>query len=450
MAKRVKQELEKEKELTKKQIAHSRRQREQQKRAFIAIGAVLALILIVVAVGLYDLLVAQPSRPVAVVNNVPISVAEYQTRDRYERYMLDSLLQQVQAQLNSMSTSQDSTGGFLAQYYQQFANQIYQQRLGVDQQTLNSMVEERLASQKAAELKLTVSDAELNEAIRSRIAAQSGFLTQTEATSEASTVVAATATARTFTPTPLPTATPTPTATLTLTATVVASPTEVLPTPGPTPTPHIITDAEYSQKYAAYLKLLQDKAGVSEAQYRSYIQARLVVNKVAKYFADQTPTQAEQTRVSDIQVRTQAEAETVRKQLDAGQDFAVVATKVSSDTYTASQGGVMGWFLKGDLSQQYDPNFENTVAALQPGQISQPISSTVMSDWFILKVDERTVRPLDSTQLSAQQRKAYADWLSAANSSGGVKISLTPNMIPPDPLLLTPQAGGQVPVSTPY
>jgi hypothetical protein len=443
MAKRVKQELEKEKELTKKQIAHSRRQREQQKRAFIALGAVAALILIVVAVGLYDLLVAQPSRPVAIVNNVPITVAEYQARDRYERYMLDSLLQQVQAQLNSLSTSQDSTGGFLTQYYQQFANQIYQERVGADQQTLSSMVEERLASQKAAELKLTVTDAELNEAIRSRIAAQSGFVTQAEATSAAGTAVAATATAQTFTPTPLPTATPTPT------ATVVASPTEVLPTPEPTPTPHIITDAEFSQSYAAYLKLLQTNAGISEAQYRSYIQARLVVNKVAQYFADQVPTQAEQTDVSDIQLPTQAEADAVRKELDAGQDFKVVATKVSSDTYTAPQGGEMGWFLKGDLSQQYSSAFEDAVAALQPGQISQPISSTIMSAWYIFKVNDRAVRPLDPSQLRTQQQKAYADWLDAAKSSEGVKILWTAAMAPPDLLFPTPQPGGQVPVSTP-
>jgi parvulin-like peptidyl-prolyl isomerase len=237
---------------------------------------------------------------------------------------------------------------------------------------------------------------------------------------------------------------------VTLTATVVASPTEVLPTPGPTPTPHIITDAEFSQNYAVYIKLLQDKAGITEAQYRSYIQARLVVNKVTKYFADQVPTQAEQTNVSDIQLPTQAEAEAVRKELDAGQDFKVVATKVSSDTYTASQGGEMGWFLKGDLSQQYTSAFEDAVAALQPGQISQPISSTIMSAWYILKVNDRTVRPLDPSQLRTQQQKAYADWLNAARSSEGVKILWTADMAPPDALFSTPQAGeGIPPVATP-
>ena len=289
-----------------------------------------------------------------------------------------------------------------------------------------------------------MSEAELNEAIRSRIARQSGFLTQAQATSVASTAVAATATAQTFTPTPLPTPTPT------LTATVAATPTEALPTPEPTPTVHVITDAEFNQKYADYVKLLQDKAGVGEAQYRSYIQAGLVVNKVAKYFADQVPAQAEQTNVSDIQVPTQAEAEAVRKDLIAGQDFAVVATKVSSDTYTASQGGEMGWFLKGDLSQMFSSAFEDAVATLQPGQISQPISSTIMSAWYILKVNDRGVRPLDANQLRTQQQKAYSEWLTSATSSAGVKILWTANMAPPDPLLSTPQAGGQVPVSTPY
>jgi hypothetical protein len=447
MAKRVKQDFEKEKELTKKQIAHSRRQREQQKRAYIALGVVAALILIVVAVGLYDLLVAQPSQPVAIVNNVPITVAQYQSRDRYQRYILDTQMEQLQAELSSLSASQDPTSSFLAQYYQQYLNQIYQERLGVDQSTLNTMVGEEVVRQKAAELKLTVSDAELNEAIRAGIASQSGFVTQAEATAAVSTAVAATATAQTFTPTPLPTPTPTPTATVT--STVVASPTEVLPTPGPTPTPHIITDAEFSQNYANYLKVLQDKAGINEAQFRSYVQAQLLAQKVQKYFADQVPKEAEQTNVSDIQVSTQAEAETVRKELDAGQDFKVVATKVSSDTYTASQGGEMGWFLKGDLTQQYSSAFENAVDTLQPGQISQPISSTIMSAWYILKVNDRKVRPLDANQLRTEQQKAYSNWLTSATSSPGVKILWTPSMAPPDSFLSTPQAGQPVPVATP-
>ncbi len=449
MAKRVKQdfEKEKEKELTKKQIAHSRRQREQQKRAYIAIGVVAALVLIVVAIALYDLLVAQPARPVAVVNNVPITVAQYQARDRYQRYILDTQLQQLQSEISTLSASQDQTSSFLVQYYQQYLNQIYQERLGVDQTVLNQMVGEEAVRQKAAELKLSVSDAELNESIRAGVASQSGFVTQVEATSAVSTAVAATATAQTFTPTPIPSPTATPTATLT--ATVVASPTEVLPTPGPTPTPHIITDAEFSQNYANYLKTLQDKAGINEAQFRSYVEAQLLTQKVQKYFADQVPKEAEQTNVSDIQVPTQAEAETVRKQLDAGQDFKVVATKVSSDTYTASQGGDMGWFLKGDLSQQYSSALETAVNALQPGQISQPISSTIMSAWYVLKVNDRKVRPLDSSQLSTQQQKVYSEWLTSATSSSGVKILWTPSMAPPDSFLSTPQAGGQVPVSTP-
>ncbi len=449
MAKHVKQEFEKEKEkeLTKKQLAHSRRQREQQTRAYIALGVVGALILIVVAIALYDLLIAQPARPVAVVNNVPITVAEYQARDRYQRYILDTQLQQLQAEISTLSSSQDQSSSFLAQYYQQYANQIYQERLGVDQTVLNTMVGDEVVRQKAAELKLTVSDAELNEAIRAGIASQSGYMTQAEATSAVSTAIAATATALTFTPTPLPTATPTPTATLT--ATVVASPTEVLPTPGPTPTPHIITDAEFSQNYANYLKTLQDKVGINEAQFRAYVQVQLLAQKVQKYYADQVPKEAEQTNVSDIQVPTQAEAETVRKELDAGQDFKVVATKVSSDTYTASQGGEMGWFLKGDLSQQYSSAFEDAVAKLQPGQISQPISSTIMSAWYIFKVNDRTVRPLDANQLSTVQRKAYSDWLTSATSSPGVKILWTASMAPPDSVVATAQAGQQVPVSTP-
>jgi parvulin-like peptidyl-prolyl isomerase len=428
MAKRTKQE----KELTKKQIAVSRRQRQQQRRVFIGVGVVAALVLGVALWGLYDQLVWKPSRPVAIVNNAPIGIDQYQKRVLYERFVLDSLLRDLQTQLDSLDPN-DSTDQFLAQYFQQVANQVYQQRVGIDQQVLDTMVEEALARQKAAELGLTVSEGELNEAIRARMAGRSGFVTDSQATAIAGTVVAATATAETFTPTPQPTATPTLTATVATTSTPTVS-------PAPTPTRHIITDAEFSQAYADYLKTLRDRVGVTENEYRSYVQAQLLVQKVAKYFADQVPTEAEQTNVSHIQVNTQPEAEAVRKRLDAGEDFALVASKVSSDTYTAAEGGELGWFLKGELALQLDPSFEEAVSSLSPGQYSQPISSTITAGWHIVKVNERGVHPLSERQLRAQQQQAYTDWLSQAESKG-VTLLWKPDMAPPDPLFTTPQPG---------
>jgi hypothetical protein len=137
MAKVTKQQ----KELTKKQIARSRRDKQQQKRILFGIGVVAVLILGIALAGLSDQLIIQPARPVAVVNGVRIRTDEYQTRVLYDRFVLDQFLQNLQAQFALLDPN-DPTSQFLAQYYQQIGNQAQQQRLTVDRQAVDELVEE--------------------------------------------------------------------------------------------------------------------------------------------------------------------------------------------------------------------------------------------------------------------------------------------------------------------
>jgi parvulin-like peptidyl-prolyl isomerase len=426
MAKRTHQH----KEPTKKQIAVSRREKQQRQKVLIGIGVIVALILGVALAGLYDQLIAKPSRPVAVVNDTRIRTDDYQDRVRYERFLLDTMLQNLQTQL-AILDPEEPGNEFLVQYYGQIANQAQQQRMGVDQQALDNMLEEELARQSAAELGLTVSEDELNEAIRARIAAMSGYLTETQATAVASTATAATATAETFTATPEPTATAILTVTLVTTATPTVAPEP--PTPEPTPTRHIITDDEFDQNYANYLDVLKEQAGLSKAEYGELVRGGLLVDKVYEHLADQTPVEAEQVNVSHIQVDTEEEAQVALERLAAGEDFALVASEVSTDTFTAANGGEMGWLLEGDLESRYGPEVEEAAFSLNPGEYSQPISSTVGIQ--IIFVNERGLRPLSEYRLQALQQQAYSEWLQEAKNAEDVKILWEPDMAPPDPLL---------------
>lgn len=414
---------------TKKQIAVSRREKQQKKRILIGLGAVVALIVGVAIVALIDQLIIQPSRPVAVVNDVRIRTDEYQDRALYERLVLDTLLQNLQTQL-ALLDPEDPTNGFLVQYYQQIANQARQQRLGVDQTTVEDMIGEELVRQKAAELGINVSQDEINEAIRARIASMSGFWTETQATAAASTAAAVTATASVFTPTPEPTAPPTLTATLVTTATPTVTP--EIPTPAPTPTRHIITDEEFSQNYANYLNLLKEQTGLTEAGFRRIVEAGLLVDKVYEHFADQVPTEAEQVNISHIQTDTQEEAEAALERLDAGEDFALVASEVSTDTFTAANGGELGWFLEEELGARFGSAVAETAFALNRGEYSQPVSSVL--GWHIIKLNEREIRPLGEFQLQSRQEQAYFDWLQEAKSGEGIENFWEPDMAPPDPL----------------
>ena len=136
--------------------------------------------------------------------------------------------------------------------------------------------------------------------------------------------------------------------------------------------------------------------------------------------------------MSHIQVDTEEEAQSVLERLDAGEGFALVATEVSTDTFTAASGGELGWFLEGELAPRLGLAVEEAALALNPGEYSQPISSGI--GWHIVLVNERTVRPLTDFQLQTRQQQAYSDWLEEARNTEGVEITWEPDMAPPDPL----------------
>lgn len=421
-----KQKTHADKSPTKKQIVLKGRQRQQQKRVYIGLAALAGLIFLIILIALYDILITQPARPVAIVNDVTIRLDQYQTRLRYERFLLDSLERQIDAQLAALDVTNPESD-FITQYLEQVRAQLTQQRAGLPRQVIDDMIEEELARQKAKEVGISISEEEIREAIRARLAQQLGYLTPAEATAVVQTAAAETATAHLFTPTPSPTAT----ATLTATVTITTTPSEQT-TPAPTPTRHIITEEEFSKEYTRYVQVLSEQARVSETDLRQYTEGQLLVNALRKWFAEQTPKEAKQVHVSHIQAASEEQAKLALERLNQGEDFALVAQQVSSNTVTAEKGGELGWFMKGELGLRYSPEIENVAFSLEPGHYyTQPITSTM--GWQIIKVNERGIHPLNENQLYAKQVEAYSTWLQEAKRD--IQDFWQSNMAPPDPKL---------------
>ena len=82
MAKKSKQQA---KPVTKKHL--SRREREERQRRLLYIGGavVLAVIVLVLAIGFYQEYIAEPSAPIAVVHGQAIATREYQLTVKYRR-----------------------------------------------------------------------------------------------------------------------------------------------------------------------------------------------------------------------------------------------------------------------------------------------------------------------------------------------------------------------------
>ena len=130
--------------------------------------------------------------------------------------------------------------------------------------------------------------------------------------------------------------------------------------------------------------------------------------------------------MNDAQIRVTLT--TVRAQLGAGEDFAVLAKQYSEDA-TADQGGDLGWVARGVVV----PEFQQVMDGLEPGQISEPFRSRF--GWHIVQVMERRERDATDDALRERARQAVfqrkleeatAAWAQRLREEAYVEIRLDP------------------------
>lgn len=413
---------------TRKQIARSRREQEQLRLIYMGLGLVGLLILAVLAFGIIQTYVIEPNRPVAIVNGTEIATAAYQNRVRYERFLLENQYLQIQQQQSALAQpGNEQLAEFLGPQYEQLAAQVVQQLQTVDIKTVDLMVEDELVAEEAAARNLAVTPEEVTEYINRIVARQAGGLTAGAVEATATAGAEATATAAVWTPTPTFTPSPTLTATATLTATGAITPTATpadTPTPAPTATPNIIATDELATQYTEWISVLNEHAGIDEGTYRGIVMSILLREKVQQALGAEVPLEAEQARARHILVETEEEAQSVIDRLEAGEDFADVAAELSQDTFSAAQGGDLGFVPKGRFVAPVD----EVVFSLPIGEVSEPVQSDF--GWHVIEVLEREVRELSSTDYDRAQSQAYADWLEAALAEAEVQNLWTPDKAP--------------------
>ena len=85
---------------------------------------------------------------------------------------------------------------------------------------------------------------------------------------------------------------------------------------------------------------------------------------------------------SHILVETEEEAAAIKEELDNGADFSAMARDKSTGP-SAPNGGNLGWFQPGMMV----PEFEQAVAALETGEISEPVQTQF--GWHVVKLNEK-------------------------------------------------------------
>jgi hypothetical protein len=383
--------------------------RTHQKR-FITIGrlAILALIAVGIVFVIMNWNELRAQRSVAIVNGDRISLKDLQCQTRYERYTLlrsaEDLYQY--AQIIGPDQSVDST---IAEMLNQIEIQLTPETVG--QSALDHLIKDRLIRQEARRRRLSVTEVEIEKALRESF----GFYPE-------------------GTPTPLPTRETIPTSTFSplqqtlIPPTPVLTATEEITLPSLTLeaadsqaiTPILFDEATYLNQKGKTLEALQTGYNLTEADLRRVIESFLYQRKVMEtVLAEQNLDHIqEQVWARHILVADNQEllAQDLRGQLEKGADFCVLAAEFSIDIYNKDNCGDLGWFLRGQMV----PEFSDAAFSLQVSEISQPVKS--IYGWHLIQVLGHEKRQLSEKTYNQLRQQIFNEWLQNLREISEIEI----------------------------
>ncbi len=184
-------------------------------------------------------------------------------------------------------------------------------------------------------------------------------------------------------------------------------------------------------QYATQL-LIED--AVSDALIGSVVMPTL---EGAQAEIDTNPLEYTQVCASHILVETGEEAQAVEARLDAGEDFATVATEVSIDTGSGAAGGSLGCASPAG----YVAEFAEATMTAPIGEVTEPVESEF--GFHIIVVDDRTEATAEEVQSIMGDRAlfdAVDQWLldsittadvAVVEQYGTWEIEPSPQVVPP-------------------
>jgi parvulin-like peptidyl-prolyl isomerase len=407
---------------TRKQLSRAEREQRQLRYIWVGTGVVAALLVLILGYAVLDNFVLQPQQPVARVGDVNITTGEFQTAVKYRRAQLIQSYNQL-LNFRQLFGSDPQNSAFIDQQLQQVQAQLSDSNT-LGRQVLDSLIEDVLIRKEAATRNINVAPAEVEARLREFFGYFPGgeptpTITPTEPPTYVAPTVNPTVIAR-WTPTPTLTPTATLTQPVTLTPTPTTGPTS---TPEPTstaePTSTPISTQEFAQRVVSYTTDLRQAAGLSEADFRKFLEAELYREKLQTAFGAEVPITEDQVHARHILIRFEnspatdedkanalSQAEDVLARYQAGEEWDALASKFGSDG-TKDRGGDLGWFSR--TGQMVEP-FAAAAFGAQVGSVIGPVETEF--GYHLIQVLERGERPLTASALAQKRQQVFEDWLS--------------------------------------
>jgi len=416
---------------TKKHQARQQREARQTRIIMIITIVVGALILGLIGYGLIDQMIVRPRKPVAKVGDTIIRVEEFESQVKYTRVQM---LNQTY-QYYSFYQQFGEFGQSFLQTAQTLANQLAQP-VSLGREVLDQMIDDILIREAAAELGISVSEAEIDEAVREAF----GFFPDGTPTPAQTATLLATPT---LSETQLALVTPTFTPTVT---SLPADPTEdplslqeqdpenevadedtslqpgsedesisvdaepeTTPTPALSPTITLTPTPYTTQVFGENIKEFNNLYGTYDfdiQNLRKIFEVELLREKLVEEIAGDLEPFNEEVWARHILVETEDEAQQVYSELEDGADFHELAATYSIDESNANEGGNLGWFDKNMMVTE----FSEAAFNLDIGEISEPVE-TSFGFHIIQALGKRESQLLPDEYLQEKQ-SLFTAWLS--------------------------------------
>lgn len=172
-----------------------------------------------------------------------------------------------------------------------------------------------------------------------------------------------------------------------------------------------MTNSILAQEYVN--RRLATAGTATEAELQKYYnEHKAEFRSPATVKAQHILVKVDQTASPDEAAAALVKAQNIKKELDAGADFAKLAEKYSDDPGSKTRGGDLGFFPK----ERMVPEFANEAFRLQPGETSLPIRSSF--GFHIIRTNEKKsestsdfndVKSQIQTKLDYSKRKETID-----------------------------------------
>ncbi len=380
---------------SRKEMLIARKHERQVRNLRIAVAVSLALIGIVIAIALVNILFINPGRAVATVGEKQITLSEWQERVRYERAQRIVFLE------NQLTAFGGDVG-----IVQQFGGSVINELLdaeGLGQNVLNVMADELVICDAVAERGIEITDAD----IQSEIGSAYGFYGEG---------VLPTAT-------PEPTITIAPTPSLTPIATAVITdvvPTETpfpTPTAGPTGTPFPtatpVSEQAFQEQHGELITSLAD-LGVDEATYTSVVRAQMCRDRLGVALAEEQSLSrtAPQASVFVITANDEASANEMQALIES-EDFLTAWNTIVSrpedpaaTEEPATSAFELLWRTQDALGQSVGADVAAAAFELpinEPSEIIAVDNGDDTSTYYLIMVSGREERELSESEFQTRR-----------------------------------------------